>query len=256
MKKRLLLALSACLLLAGCGQAPGDGGASSDDNVDHTVLPELSDVTSDISVSSSGFLTEISIGMPLASDSSYPINFSFGSGAGKAVVKSDNENVLTVEGDGLGSEWKLITHKIGSAHLIIEDEDTIIHFRKLVTVEKKLTQEETSSALVDVDHFETLPSFESFTGSMSIVFVEGGIGYISGYESGGVSLNNESFSYSLDDSYSNIAEDHEHWHIYKVSNWGITDFVFDYFAVWNTGDWIQAHTKNALLGIFGPASEE
>ena len=254
MKKRILLGLAAGILLAGCGQA-GSGG-SSDDNVDHTVVPELSDITTDISVSSAGFLTEISIGVPLASDSSYPISFSFSSGVGGALVKSDNENVLTVEGDASGSNWTVITHKIGSAHLIIEDGDTIIHFRKLVTVEKKLTQEETAANLVDVDHFATIPSFESFTGSMTIVFVEGGVGYISGYESGGVSLNNQSFSYASDDTYSSISENHEHWYIYKVSNWGISNFVFDYFAVWNTGDWIQAHTKNTLLGIFAPAAEE
>lgn len=267
MKKNILLLLASAALLSGCsGQSgpvestdtpPSSSEASSaiDDDVDTTPLEELSDISSGISVSISGFLNDISIGMSLAGHSSYPISFSLTNNpTGKVVVRSDNENVLTAEVSESGTSWTLLSHKQGKAHLIIEDGDGIAHFRKLVTVKKKLTAEEVTSSLVEEDFFSTVPGFESATGDLTMWFVEGGKGYISGTESGGVTLASQSFTYEWNQEYSSIAEDAAYWYIYKVSNWTISDFVFDYFAVWNTGDRLHAHTRNGLLGILEPSS--
>ncbi len=284
MKKSLLLLLATSTLLMGCvdnqhpsSEVPSSDETSSkeeissseetsspssevDDDVDHTPLEDLSDISTQISVSGSGYLNDISVGMSLAGHSSYPITFELTDNAtGVTVVRSDNENVLTVESNSSGTAWTLKTHKQGYAHLIIEDGDTIIHFRQLITVKRKMTEEEVAESLLDVDHFVTVKAFESFTGHMTMTFmnddIESPTGYINGTESGGVTLSNESFKYAYDGKYNNIAEDHEHWYIYKVSNWGIDDFIFTYFAVWNTGDRVHAHTGNGLLGIFEPAEE-
>ncbi len=276
MKKSLLLLLAASAILGSCtGEiAPSSEGNSTEetssnssesssieDDVDHTVPEDLSEISTGISVSSSGYLNDISVGMSLAGHSSYPITFEItNNSTGVTNVRSDNENVLTVETNSSGTVWTLKTHKQGFAHLIIEDGDTIIHYRKLVQIKKKLTQEEVSESLLDVDHFETIKAFESFTGHMTLTFMnddlESPTGYISGRESGGVTMKNVSFKYTYDATYSDISENHEHWYIYKVSEWDdITGFTFAYFAVWNTGDRIHAHTGNALLGLFEPAEE-
>ena len=263
MKKQLILLLAAASLLTSCGASSGGESltpptpfsSSIDEDVDTTVIEDLSDISSGISVSSSGFLNDISVGMSLAGHSSYAITFSLNDNStGVVNVRSDNENVLTIDKSSSGTTWTILTHKQGKAHLIIEDGDTIVHFRKLVTVKKKLSQEEVAASLLETDHYKTVTAFESYTGKMTMFFLDDE-GYISGNESGGVSLNNESFSYAYDKTYTDIAEDHDNWYIYKVSNWQLTDFVFDYFAVWNTGDRIHAHTRNALLGIFEPAEE-
>lgn len=276
MKKSLLLLLAASAILGSCtgGITPSSEDVSSEetssnssesssieDDVDHTVPEDLSEISSGISVSSSGYLNDISVGMSLAGHSSYPITFEITDNAtGITNVRSDNENVMTIEASSSGTVWTIKTHKQGFAHIIIEDGDTIIHYRKLVQVKKKLTQEEVSESLLNVDHFETIKAFESFTGHMTLTFMNDDLtaptGYISGRESGGVTMQNVSFKYAYDSTYTDIAENHEHWYIYKVSQWNdITDFVFAYFAVWNTGDRIHAHTGNALLGLFEPAEE-
>ncbi len=274
MKKSLLLLLATSAILAGCttntSVSSNDEASSSeeissssvvdDDDVDHTQIEDLSDVTSGISVSSAGFLNDISVGMSLAGHSSYPITFEIADNTtGVITVRSDNENVMTIETSASGTSWTILTHKQGQAHIIIEDGDTIVHFRKLVTVKKKLSQEEAAASLIDVDHFVTIKAFESYTGHMTMMFmnddIESNTGYISGTESGGVTLKNESFKYTYDSKYTNIAEDHTYWYIYKVSSWNNSEFTFDYFAVWNTGDRIHAHTNNALLGLFEPAEE-
>lgn len=271
MKKQLLLSLCASLLLAGCsGTNDPETSESSEpetetsisesvsiDEEDHTELPELSDITSNISVSGSGYLNDITVGMSLATNSDYGIAFTVNNNpTGVINVYTDNPNVLTVEQSESGTSWTLKTHKAGKSHLIIEDGDTIVHYRKLVTVKKKLTEEEVSDLLYDVDHWATNANFAYFTGNTTIVFMENGTGYMNGTESGGVTLNNESFTYEYDATYTDTAEDAEHWFIYKVSNWNETQFVFDYFAVWNTGDWLHAHTRNSLLGVYAPANEE
>ena len=283
MKKNILLLLASTCLLASCnnvtqsseskgvysgdfgsassGDIQGDSTSSSDstsvdDDVDNTPLEDLSDISSGISVSTSGFLNDISIGMSLANHSSYPITFSLTNNpTGKVVVRSDNENVLTAEVSASGTSWTLNTHKQGKAHLIIEDGDGIAHYRTLVTVKKKLTAEEVTASLVEEDFFSTIPGFESATGDLTMWFVEGGTGYIYGTESGGVTLNRESFTYAWNQEYTSIAEDSAYWYVYKVSNWNVSDFVFDYFAVWNTGDRLHAHTRNGLLGILEPSAE-
>ena len=258
MKKTPLLLLATACLLAGCSGASGGSSDSSlADDVDSTVLEELDDYNYGISVSISGYLNDISIGMSLANHSSYPISFTLSNNpGGDVVVRSDNENVLTVSQSESGTSWTLLTHKQGKAHLIIEDGDGIVHFRKLVTVKKKMSAEEVTASLVDVDLFATVEGFASSTGDLNIYFTEGNTGYISGEESGGVTLNSQSFTYEWDQDYGTPAEETDYWYIYKVSGWTITDFVFDYFAVWNTGDRLHAHTKNGLLGIFEPSSEE
>ncbi len=276
MKKSLLLLLASSAILTSCigGITPSSEDVSSnedtsssssssslDEDIDHTVVEELSDITTGISVSSSGYLNDISVGMSLAGHSSYPITFEItNNSTGVTNVRSDNENVLTIEANSSGTVWTLVTHKQGVAHLIIEDGDTIIHYRKLVTVKKKMSQEEVYDYLTEVDHFVTIKAFESFTGHMTLTFMNDDLtaptGYISGRESGGVTLSNVSFKYAYDATYSDISENHEHWYIYKVSKWeDIQDFTFTYFAVWNTGDRIHAHTANALLGLFEPAEE-
>jgi uncharacterized protein YceK len=230
--------------------------SSSIDDADQTVPETLSDIASGISISTDGYLNDIAVGMSLAAHSSYPITFTITSDSSSVVnVRSDNENVLTAVSNASGSVWTIETHKQGYAHLIIEDGDEIIHFRKLVTVKKRLSEDEATASLADIDHFETIPAYEALTGSMSIVFMDDGKGYISGYESGGTTLSNDSFSYEYDGKYSSISENHDHWFIYKVSNWTVSDFVFSYFALWETGDRLHAHTSNALLGIFEPAEE-
>ena len=273
MKKSLLLLLTTSVFLAGCtgttqsssneGSSVDESSISSsveDDDVDHTEVEDLSDISSSISVSTAGFLNDISVGMSLAGHSSYQITFEITNNTtGVTNVRSDNENVMTIETNSSKTAWTIKTHKQGKAHIIIEDGDTIIHFRKLVTVKKKLTQEEAAQSLIDVDHFVTIKAFESYTGHMTMVFMNDdattNTGYISGTESGGVTLSNESFNYTYDAKYNDISEDHTNWYIYKVSNWNNSEFTFAYFAVWNTGDRIHAHTNNALLGLFEPAAE-
>ena len=270
MKKQLLFALCASLFLAGCS-TEGEIPSASDieepsasistseviDEEDHTELPELSDITSNISVSGSGYLNDITVGMSLATNSDYGVAFTISNNpTGVIKVYTDNPNVLTVEQSESGTSWTLKTHKAGKSHLIIEDGDTIVHYRKLVTVKKKLTEKEVSDLLYDVDHWATNEHFAYFTGNTTIVFMEDNTGYMNGTESGGVTLNNESFTYAYDASYTDTAEDQDHWFIYKVSNWNESQFVFDYFAVWNTGDWLHAHTRNSLLGVYSPAAEE
>lgn len=272
MKKRILLLLASSCLLVSCGgqtpqgDSPSSGGSASrsersdsasvDDDVDDTPLEDLSDISSGISVSISGYLNDICIGMSLAGHSSYPISFTLTSNpTGKVNVRSDNPNVLSVEVSASGTSWTLLTHKQGKAHLIIEDGDGIAHFRTLITVKKKLSAEEVSASLFEEDFFSTVKGFESATGDLTMWFVEGGTGYISGYESGGVTLNSQSFTYEWKQDYSSIAEESDHWYIYKVSNWTLSDFVFDYFAVWNTGDRLHAHTRNGLLAVLEPSSE-
>ncbi len=272
MKKSILLLLASTCLLASCNsQTPQEDSSSSgetppssesadsasiDDDVDNTPLEDLSDISSGISVSISGYLNDISIGMSLAGHSTYPISFTLTNNpTGKVVVRSDNENVLSVEVSASGTSWTLLTHKQGKAHLIIEDGDGIAHFRTTVTVKKKLSAEEVTASLFEEEFFYTVPGFESATGDLVMWFVEGNTGYISGTESGGVTLYSQSFTYEWNQEYTSIAEEADHWYIYKVSNWTISDFVFDYFAVWNTGDRLHAHTRNGLLGILEPSSE-
>ena len=269
MKKNILLLLASTCLLASCNsQTPQNDKPSSsdsssaidstviDEDVDSTPLEDLSDIDSGISVSISGFLNDISIGMSLAGHSSYPISFTLTSNpTGKVVVRSDNENVLTIETSESGTSWTLLTHKQGKAHLIIEDGDGIAHFRTVVTVKKKLSAEEVTASLLEEDFFSTVPGFESLTGDFTMWFIEGGTGYINGSESNGASISRQSFTYEYNQEYSSISEDSDYWYIYKVSNWTLSDFVFDYFAVWNTGDRLHAHTRNSVLAVMEPSSE-
>ena len=265
MTKKLILLLSSLCLLASCSNTPsggnssGGGEASSssvDDDVDYTVPEDLSEISTGISISISGFLNDISVGMSLAGHSSYPISFELTNNpTGKVTVRSDNTNVLSVDTSSSGTSWTLLTHKQGKAHLIIEDGDGIAHYRTLVTVKKKLTAEEVTASLPEIDYFSTVPGFEYATGNLTMWFVEGGTGYISGNESGGVSLNHQSFTYEYNQEYSTNSEEKEHWYIYKVSDWALADFVFDYFAVWNTGDRLHAYTRNGLLAIVEPSTE-
>lgn len=266
MKKPLLFLLAATLL-ASCASntvssssvessVPSSSSSSSADEEDHTEVPDLSDISSGIKISTSGFLSDISVGMSLATNSIYLINFTLTDNpTGKVKVYTDNTNVMSIETNESGTTYKIVTHKAGKSHLVIEDGDTIVHYRKLIEVKKKLTESEVRKLLVDVDHYGTKEEFVSYSGNLQIVFMEGEKGYMSGTESGGVTLNNESFTYEHDATYTSIAEDHDNWYIYRVSNWGETSFVFDYFAVWNTGDWIHAHTKNSLLAILVPQEE-
>ncbi len=280
MKHKLLFVLMTTFLLMGCASQDGnttnssskidedtsqgseaessmsEGSSSIDEDTDDTEVPELSDISTGISIPSSGFLGDISVGMSLATHSEYGISFTLRNNPTDVVnVYTDNPNVLTVEVSESGTSYKLITHKAGKSHLIIEDGDTIIHYRKLIQIKKKKSKEEIDKLLVDTDHWGAHEGFKYFTGSLEIVFMEGAKGYMSGTESGGVTLNNESFNYAYDGAYSSISEEHEHWYIYRVSNWQETSFVFDYFAVWNTGDWLHAHTRNSLLGVLVPMAE-
>ncbi len=267
MKSKYLFLAVTSFLLMGCGEQ-GNGMSNNESSaetisssvsigdIDNTELPELSDISVDISVPISGYLGDINVGMSLASDSEYGISFTLkNNSSGVVNVYTDNPNVLTVKKSESGTSYTLLTHKAGKSHLIIEDGDTIIHYRKLIQVKKKMSKEEVDALLIDTDHWGSHKQFASFTGQLEIVFMEGAKGYISGTESGGVTLNNEAFTYAYDGAYSSISEEHEHWYIYRVSEWKLTDFVFDYFAVWNTGDWLHAHTRNALLGIFVPQAE-
>lgn len=267
MKYKYLLLVMTTLLMVGCGEQ--DGGKSNNESsaetistivdsgdIDNTELPELSEISVDISVPISGYLGDINVGMSLATDSEYGISFTLkNNSTGVVNVYTDNPNVLTVEKSESGTSYTLFTHKAGKSHLVIEDGDTIIHYRKLIQVKKKMSKEDVDTLLFDTDHWGSHKQFASFTGTMEIVFMDGAKGYISGTESGGVTLNNEAFTYAYDGTYSSISEEHEHWYIYRVSEWKLTDFVFDYFAVWNTGDWLHAHTRNSLLGIFVPQDE-
>ncbi len=254
MKKQLLLLLTGLCLLAGCGET---NGLPTIDDVDHTVIEELEDCSSGIIASASGFLNEISLGIPLAGHSSYPITFSLTDNPTDVInVYTDNPNVLTVETNESKTIWTLKTHKQGQSHLIIEDGDTIIHYRKVVTVKKKLSEEEATEKLYKVDHYMTDVNYSSTFGTVSMVFMDDGTGYISGTESGGVTFKNESFTYSYDPTYDDIAEDHDNWYIYKISNWKVSDLVLDYFAVWNTGDILHLHSNISFVGIFNPIEEE
>ncbi len=269
MKKQLLLLFVSSFLLSGCvsfNEASSNGDSSSsnsiidESDIDRTELDDLSEIDSKISISSSGYLLDISMGMSLASHSSYAISFELSDNpTGVINVKTDNPNVMTIETSSSGTSWTIKTHKQGKSHLIIEDGDTIIHFRKLITIKRKLTQEEVAQSLIDTDHYKTPAEYETFFGKLTLTFLGDSSGteaYISGTESGGVTLNNNSFSYQYDSTYNSISENHQAWYIYVISKWELTDFKLTYFAVWNTGDWIHLHTSNALLGFFEPVTEE
>ena len=267
-KKSGLALICSALLLAGCNlsfekgsSAPSGSEApvlsSSEDIYDHTEIEPLSDISTNIAVGSSGYLGDISVGMSLATGSDYPIVFTLADNpSGTVKVYSDNNNVLTATSDDTGSNWTLHTHKAGAAHLIIEDGDHIIHFRRQVEIKPKLTLEEAKATVYTVDHWDTNPAFASYTGVMQLYFLKDGSAYINGQESGGVSFNNLRFGYEYAPTYENAAEDLEHWFIFQVTGWTEKALIATYFALWDAGDTIHLHTTQSLLGIFNPAEAE
>ena len=237
--------------------------SSSEDIYDHTELEVLSDISRNVSVAGSGYLGDISVGMSLGHNSTYPIVFTLSDNpSGTCRVYSDNENVLTANSDASKSNWTLQTHKAGEAHLIIEDGDGIIHFRHLVSVKPKLDLEAAKKQVYDVDHWEVHPGYVNFCGIMDLYFfkpdAKTGLGSatIDGTEGGGVTFNKTPFTYSYAPNYTETAEDLEHWYIFQVSNWTEQALVITYFAIWEAGDVIHLHSTQSLVGIFIPAEAE
>ena len=272
LKKKWLVLLASASLLASCGNPeakssqegsiPSESSnivppSSSEDIYDHTELEPLSDISKNISYSTSGYLGDISVGMSLAHQSDYPIVFTLSDNpSGTARVYSDNENVLTASSDASGSSWTLHTHKAGEAHLIIEDGDHILHFRRHIEVKPKLSLEDIKKTVYEVDHWDVNLAFSSFFGNMQLYFFKDGTADINGTESGGVTFNHLKFDYTYAPTYTEAAEDLDHWYIFQVTNWTEQSLVVTYFAVWETGDTLHLHTTQSLLGIFNPAEVE
>ena len=272
LKKKWLVLLASASLLASCGNPeakssqegsiPSESSnivppSSSEDIYDHTELEPLSDISKNISYSTSGYLGDISVGMSLAHQSDYPIVFTLSDNpSGTARVYSDNENVLTASSDASGSSWTLHTHKAGEAHLIIEDGDHILHFRRHIEVKPKLSLEDIKKTVYEVDHWDVNLAFSSFFGNMQLYFFKDGTADINGTESGGVTFNPLTFGYTYAPTYTEAAEDWDHWYIFQVTNWTEQSLVVTYFAVWETGDTLHLHTTQSLLGIFNPAEVE
>lgn len=272
LKKKWLVLLASASLLASCGNPeakssqegsiPSESSnivppSSSEDIYDHTELEPLSDISKNISYSTSGYLGDISVGMSLAHQSDYPIVFTLSDNpSGTARVYSDNENVLTASSDASGSSWTLHTHKAGEAHLIIEDGDHILHFRRHIEVKPKLSLEDIKKTVYEVDHWDVNLAFSSFFGNMQLYFFKDGTADINGTESGGVTFNHLKFGYAYAPTYTEAAEDLDHWYIFQVTNWTEQSLVVTYFAVWETGDTLHLHTTQSLLGIFNPAEVE
>ena len=117
----------------------------------------------------------------------------------------------------------------------------------------KLDLEAAKKAIYSEDHWHTNEAFEPFTGSMDLYFFENGTAYIDGDEAGGVSFNKLGFGYEYAPTFTETAEDLNHWFIFQITNWTEASVNCTYFALWETGDTLHFHTRQALLGIFNPA---
>lgn len=273
MKKTwLLLPLAASMLLTSCGGEPGASESSSESSIDTSEatsdspassektsestsvdepLEDLSDVTFDIAVGSSGELSDFRLGFAAIVDYDHLLAFSFNKAdTSKAVVYTDRPSVATIVKKG--DAWYLHTLKAGKTHLIIEDDEGIIHLRMVVNVENRVAKEDALHYLISVDHWEVKREFVSFCGDFDVTFFDGGSAVMSGYDSEGVNLNGATFNIALDETLTGGNYLADLWYSFSVTNWTIPDFNLASIYMHASGTYMHMHTNNALLGIMVP----